>query len=105
MIILKDDKGNEYQLEFTRKTVMAMENNGFVLDLDKPYMCVESLFYGAFQAHHRRIDREAVRKVWDMQTQKEKLLTALVNAYQKPIEELMAEPEDADPENPTWKET
>lgn len=105
MIILKDDKGNEYSLEFNRKTVATMESNGFVLDLDKPNTIIDSLFYGAFQAHHRRIDREAVRKIWAAQTNKEGLLTALVKAYQKPLEELMAEPEDADTENPTWKET
>ena len=105
MIILKDGN-NEYMLEFNRKAVAAMENNGFVLDLDKPNTMIDALFYGAFQMHHKRIDREFVRKLWDKQRNKEGLLTALVKAYQKPLEDLMAEPEgDADEENPTWKET
>lgn len=104
MIILKDGKGNEYQLEFNRRTIMNMESSGFVLNLDSPYTCVDALFYGAFQMHHKRIDREKVRDIWKEQTQKENLLTALVRLYQKPIEDLMAEPEDADEENPTWKE-
>lgn len=104
MIIIKDEAGKEYQLEFNRKTIMSMESNGFVLNLDAPMTCVDSLFYGAFQAHHKRIDRETVRKIWAVQNPKEGLLTALVKLYQKPIEELMAEPEGADEENPTWKE-
>ena len=103
MIILKDENGKEYSLEFNRKTVAAMENNGFVLDLDRPNTMIDNLFYGAFQMHHKRIDRETVRKIWDDQTQKEQLLTALVKAYQKPLEELMSEPEGAEA-NPTWKE-
>ena len=104
MIVIHDDKGNEYSLEFNRKTVAAMENNGFRLNFDTPNVMVDSLFYGALQMHHKRLDREQARKIWAVQSGKEGLLTALVKAYQKPLEDLMAEPEDADPENPTWKE-
>ena len=80
-----------------------MENNGFVLNLDRPNTMIDSLFYGAFQMYHKRIDREKVREIWDAQSNKDGLLTALVKAYQKPLEELMAEPESEN-ENPTWKE-
>lgn len=104
MIILKDNNGTEYNLEFNRKTVAAMENNGFVLNLDAPNTMIDQLFYGAFQMHHKRIEREFVRKIWDQQRNKEGLLTALVKLYQKPLEDLMAEPEGDADENPTWKE-
>ena len=104
MLIIKDTKGNEYKLAFNRKTIMNMEASGFELNLEKPYTCVDSLFYGAFQMYHKKMDREKIREIWDMQYPKDKLLTALVKEYQKPIEELMSEPEDADEENPTWKE-
>lgn len=103
MIILKDKNDNEYKLEFNRKTVAAMENNGFQLDLDRPNTMIDNLFYGAFQMHHKRIDREFVRKIWDQQRKKEDLVTALVKLYQQPLDDLMAEPE-GDDENPTWKE-
>ena len=103
MIIITDSKDNEYRLEFNRKTVTSMENSGFVLNLDAPNTMVDSLFYGAFQMHHKRIDREVVRQIWREQRNKEGLVTALVKAYQKPLEDLMAEPE-GDSENPTWKE-
>lgn len=104
MIIVKDENGKEYSLEFTRRTVEQMQSNGFVLDLDKPNLVIRDLFYGALQAHHKRIDREQARQIWLAQSNKEQLLTVLVKAYQKPLEDLMVEPEDADPENPTWKE-
>ena len=104
MIILRDKNGTEYTLEFNRKTVTSMENNGFVLDLEKPNTMIDSLFYGALQMHHKRIDREKARSIWNDQGNKEGLLTALVKLYQKPLEDLMAEPEDFDSENPTWKE-
>jgi hypothetical protein len=105
MIILKDSNGNEYRLEFNRKTVAAMESNGFVMNLEAPNTMIDSLFYGAFQMNHKRIDREFVRKLWAQQRNKEGLLTALVKEYQKPLEDLMAEPDgDPDDANPTWKE-
>ena len=103
MIILQDEKGNEYRLEFNRKTVVAMEDNGFVLNMDAPNSMIDKLFYGAFQMHHKRIDRELVRKIWDQQRGKEQLLTELVKLYQKPLEDLMAEPDGDEDENPTWK--
>ena len=103
MIILTDSNDKEYKLEFNRKTVANMESNGFVLNLDAPNTMIDALFYGAFQMYHKRIDHEEVRKIWKEQRGKEKLLTALVKEYQKPLEDLMAEPE-GDEENPTWKE-
>ena len=103
-IRLKDTDGKTYMLEFNRKTVAAMENAGFVLDLDKPNTMVDSLFYGAFQMNHKRIDREFVRKLWEKQRNKDGLLTALVKEYQKPLDALMAEPEGDADENPTWEE-
>lgn len=103
-IVLKDKNDNEYKLEFNRKTVANMESSGFILDLEKPNTMIDSLFYGAFQMWHKRIDREKVREIWRDQRGKEKLLTALVKEYQKPLEDLMAEPEGEENENPTWKE-
>lgn len=104
MIIVKDTNGNEYKLEFNRKTVASMEGNGFVMNLEAPNTMIDALFYGAFQMWHKRIDRDRVREIWKEQRGKEKLLTALVKEYQKPLEDLMAEPEGDEDENPTWKE-
>ena len=95
-----------YTLEFSRKTVMAMEDSGFELDLGKPNSMVDRLFYGAFQMHHKKIDREKVRNIWSEQRDKEGLLAELVKLYKAPLDDLMAEPEGAEGEEnptPTWK--
>lgn len=95
-----------YTLEFSRKTVMAMEDSGFELDLAKPNSMVDRLFYGAFQMHHKKIDREKVRNIWSEQRDKEGLLAELVKLYKAPLDDLMAEPEGAEGEEnptPTWK--
>ena len=101
--------GSDYKLEFNRKTVSAMEDSGFVLDMDRPNTFVDRLFYGAFQMHHKKIDREFVRKIWVAQRDKDGLVTALVKEYRKPLDELMAEPEGpegTEEENPipTWNQ-
>ena len=101
-IILKDKDGNEYTLEFNRKTVERMERNGFVVDTDRPYTMITQLFNGAFQMHHRKIDADRVQRIWDEQTKKDDLLQALVQMYMEPITSLMQDPEGED-ENPTWK--
>lgn len=105
MITIKFE-GKDYQLEFNRKTVSAMEDSGFVLDLDRPNTFIDRLFYGAFQMHHKKIDHEFVRKIWNAQRGKEALVTALVSEYKKPLDELMDEPtgEEENP-TPTWTQS
>jgi len=96
----------DYTLEFSRKTVIAMEDSGFRLDLETPNSMVDRLFYGAFQMHHKKIDREFVRGIWAAQKDKEGLLSELVKLYKAPLDDLMAEPEGAEGEEnptPTWK--
>ena len=97
-------KGSDYTLEFNRRTVRRMEENGFVVDTNKPATMISELFKGAFLMHHKKISPELVEDIWDAQRNKDKLLTELVNMYMEPIAALMdeAEGEDED-ENPTWK--
>lgn len=106
-ITLKDANGTDYVLEFNRKTVESMERNGFVLDTDRPNSMIDQLFRGAFQMHHKGIDQNRIREIWKQQRQKDELLTALVQIYMEPLENLMADPEgdsdDENPSTPTWK--
>lgn len=95
-------KGNDYTLEFNRAVVRRMEENGFVVDTDKPATMITELFKGAFQMHHRRIDPKLVEEIWDAQKKKDELLSVLISMYAEPIAALMDEDEDED-ENPTWK--
>lgn len=95
-------KGNDYTLEFNRKTVKRMEESGFVVDTEKPATMITNLFRGAFQMHHKRISPDLVEEIWDAQKKKEDLLSVLVSMYTEPIAALMDE-EDGEDENPTWK--
>ena len=95
-------KGDEYTLEFNRKTVRRMEEAGFRVDTDKPATMITELFKGAFLMHHRRIDAGLVEEIWAAQKKKDDLLSALVQMYAEPIASLMDEEEGED-ENPTWK--
>ena len=100
--IIIDYKGDEYTLEFNRKTVRRMEEAGFKVDTDKPATMITELFRGAFLMHHRRIDANLVEEIWNAQKKKDDLLSALVQMYAEPIASLMDEDAGED-ENPTWK--
>ena len=102
-LIVKDDTGAEYTLEFNARVVKNMERRGFKVDLDFPRTCVEELWVGAFQMHHKGIMPERAMKIWDAQTRKDDLLPALVQCYMVPFKELMKEPEGAEDADPTWK--
>lgn len=103
-ITLRDKQGNTYTLEFNKRTVKAMERNGFKMDTDYPYTMVDDLFRGAFQMHHKGMMRERIEEIWAAQTKKEDLLTALIQIYNAPMEEMMSDAEGED-ETPTWTAT
>ena len=48
-------EGNEYTLEYNRRTVAEMEKKGFVASeiTEKPMSTLPALFAGAFLANHR----------------------------------------------------
>jgi len=56
-----------YDLEYSRNSVKAMEQQGFVLDQigDKPMTMVPLLVYGAFTKHHKGIKRALVDEIYD----------------------------------------
>ena len=104
-IVVKDRDGHKYTLKFTRREVERMQRNGFKLDTDRANVMIRELFHGAFKADRasRFVSDEKIDEIWAAQSKKEDLLTALTKLYMKPLEDLMAEPEDADDENPTWE--
>lgn len=101
-VTVRDRAGVKYTLEFNRKVVESMERRGFKLDMDFPNSNIKELWRGAFQMHHRGMMPEKIDKIWDEQKKKDDLLGVLVKLYMKPLETLMAEP-DEDDGNPTWE--
>lgn len=96
-------EGTEYTLEFTRRSIEAMERQGFVIgDIKtKPMTTLPTLFAGAFLAHHRFIKRDVVDAIFEKLPDKEKFLEKLAEMYAEPLETLMDEPEESEG-NLTW---
>lgn len=67
-IILHDDNGDVYTLEFNLEAVKFAEARGFSLEdlYRKPATGVEDLFYYAFRMHHRNVPRERTNRfLWE----------------------------------------
>ena len=96
-------KGESYTLEFTRRTVAAMEANGFVAsEVGKFPMSLLKLFSGAFEANHPKVKQQKREQIYDSLTNKTGLLEKLVEMYNEPIAALMEDPDGTDEGNATW---
>jgi hypothetical protein len=97
-------QGENYILEFTRRSVELMERQGFIAEelLKKPMTNLPALFAGAFIANHRFVKRETIDAIYEKLPNKQDLMTKLVEMYNEPIQSLLDEPEDAEG-NATWE--
>ena len=88
----------EYTLEYTRKSVEAMEKKGFVAsDIEtKPVTVLPALFAGAFLAHHRYEKPEVIDEIYSKMTNKQELIGKLAEMYNEPIMALVDEPEESE---------
>lgn len=104
-IILKDENGTSYTLEFNARVVKNMERRGFKIDTDYPLTMIDDLFLGAFQMHHKGMMPDKAKAIWKFQKSKDELLGILIKLYMKPLEDLMEEnkSEEDTNENPTWE--
>lgn len=99
-IIILEHEGQEYTLEFTRRTVAEMEQSGFKISdiTEKPVSVLPELFAGAFKAHHRLLKRSAIDEIYDTIGDKQDFIVKLAEMYTEPIETLMGEGK-----NRSWK--
>ena len=90
--------GKRYTLEYNRDAVKLMERAGFDIDLirSKPLTMLPMLFEGAFHMHHRRADKDVIRKMFEKIKGKDELMTALIEMYNEPLNTLFDEPEDGE---------
>lgn len=96
-------EGTKYTLEFTRKSIETMEQQGFVVGdiADKPMSTLPALFRGAFLAHHRFVKKEVIDSIFAKLTNKTEFVQKLAEMYSEPLEALMEEPEESEG-NLTW---
>ncbi len=59
-IVLEDEKGNIYTLEYSREAVIFAENRKFLIDdvVKYPVSKIPELFFYAFYMHHKGITRQ-----------------------------------------------
>lgn len=97
-------EGTAFVLEYNRNAVKNLESNGFLLDqvASKPVTMIPELFYGAFYMHHRNVRRDFVDKIYDSLSDKEGLITALLEMYSDTIQTLTSEPTEDNAKNVTW---
>ena len=97
-------KGNDYVLEYTRKSVEIMEKSGFVASEidDKPMTVLPKLFAGAFLANHRYLKEEVINDIFAHMTNKGELIGKLAEMYNEPIKALVDEPDENAEGNLDW---
>lgn len=97
-------EGTEYTLEYTRKSVEAMEKSGFMPDdiAIKPMSTLPKLFAGAFIAHHKFVKQEKIDEIFSKLENKEGFLEKLSEMLNEPYIALMDEPEKGDEGNAVW---
>lgn len=83
-------EGVSYCLEYTKRTVKAMEEKGFVPSkiLEAPMSYLPELFAGAFMANHRFTKRAVIDSIYEKMTGKTELVNTLIEMYNEPIKAL-----------------
>lgn len=91
-------QNKEYILEYTRRSVEAMEKKGFVASEieTKPVTVLPALFAGAFLANHRYVKQEVIDDIYSKMTNKQELIGKLAEMYNEPIMALVDEPEESE---------
>lgn len=81
----------DYTLEFSRKTVQALESQGFSLNKmsDRPATMIPLLFKGSFLMHHKNTKEETINAIYKALKNKEELIQKLLELYAAPISELL----------------
>ena len=97
-------EGQDYTLEFTRKSIEKMEQAGFVIGdaMEKPMTTLPTLFAGSFLAHHKWVKQDTIDKIYAEIPNKEDFFGKLVEMYAEPIEALFDEPKGEAEKNAQW---
>lgn len=97
-------EGKDYTLEFTKRTIRQMEQEGFVIGeiTTKPMTILPDLFAGAFRANHRSMKRDLIDEIYQHMPNKDVLIEKLAEMYNEPMEALMVEPKDDDVKKVEW---
>lgn len=90
-------KGKNYELGFTRNTVVALERNGFEVSKISamPMTMVPMFWQGAFAAYNKGVKRALMDEIYEHLEDKQGLLGALIELYAETLSTLTDEPEES----------
>lgn len=79
--------GNDYCLEYTKRSVKTMEDRGFNPSkiLEAPMTYLPELFAGAFLANHKFVGKEVIDGIYATMDNKRELINSLIEMYNEPI--------------------
>ena len=97
-------KNKQYELGFTRNSVVALERNGFnISEMSvKPMTMLPMFWEGAFAAYNKGIKRSLMDEIYQNIRDKQGLIEALTELYAETLNTLTDEPEE-DKGNATWE--
>ena len=97
-------EGMSYTLEFNRLAVKHMERDGFRIDKlsEQPMTMLPQLFAGAFKVNHPWLKQNVIDEIYDNISDKEGLLSALVDMYNETVETLFKTKDEGAGKNLSW---
>lgn len=103
-IVITDENGEKFTLEFNREAVRFAEMRGFDLDdvAKTPMTKVPEMFYYAFRMHHKNVSRQKTDKIFfegigGHSNMPEGFLERLFQLYAEPFNALNDEGEGKNP--------
>ena len=97
-------KNKQYELGFTRSSVVALERNGFNIGeiSVKPMTMLPMFWEGAFAAYNKGVKRSVMDEIYQHIRDKQGLIEALTELYAETLNTLTDEPEE-EKGNATWE--
>ena len=103
LVLIDNETGERYSLEFSRESVKFAEARGFAIEdsVKFPQTKIPDLFYFAFRKNHRNISRERTDRMLydDLQGLSTAAIERLLMLYQEPQNALIRTDEDGEPKN------
>lgn len=92
MAIEFDYKHTRYKLEYNEKSIIKIENDGFVFAsvYNKPVDSFKRLFIGAFLANHSDITMKKAEEIFSSLEGRDELFAALVRMYSEAQERIFS---------------
>jgi hypothetical protein len=103
LVLIDNETGERYSLEFSRESVKFAEARGFTIEdsVKFPQTKIPDLFYFAFRKNHRNISRERTDRMLydDLHGLSTAAIERLLMLYQEPQNALIRADEDGEPKN------